>query len=271
MAEKKLYITEEIQIQQNDIHRILSREREPLEDYHAAEKLKVGIVAMSQGAGASFLTTSLARFLANTREHNPAVVELGRHSIYDSIGMDKRFAGREFLDFYEVLEKGLSIRSKKNMDEGINWALIIPGHKENNTSLDQKLRIIHGIVGDIILCDFSGCNESDLQLLQHMDQVVFVIDPLPSKILNGYEILEYLTSMTREDKSLIYVINKYNKGVNRRELQGFLKIKKPIYLPMVKHQQIYAAEFMCKIPYSMDDIRNSIKDPLRAIVDRFML
>lgn len=267
--EKKLYITEEIEIQPNKLHRILSRESEPVEDYQATMKLKIGIFSMSQGAGASFLTTSLARFLANTREHFPTVLELGKDSIYDSIGMDKRFAGREFFDFYQALEQGTSIRSKKNMDEGINWILMIPGHKKNQLNSDQKLRLIHSAPGNIVLCDLSGCEERELPMLEHMDQIILVIDPLPSGILRGYDLLQRLNTMIGDENNIIYVINKYNKGVNRRELQGFLQVKKPIYLPMVKHQSVYAAEYLCKTPYSMVDIRNSIKEQLSMIVNRF--
>jgi hypothetical protein len=268
-VEKKLYITEEIEIQPNKLHRILSRESEPVEDYHGTSMLKVGILPMSRGAGASFLTTSLARFLANTRVHFPTVLELGKDSIYDSIGMDKRFAGREFFDFYQALEQGVNIRSKKNMDEGINWILMIPGEIKSLLNSDQKLRLIHSAWGDVVLCDFSGCEERELSMLEHMDYIIFVIDPLPSGILRGYDLLQRLHTTVRDESNIIYVINKFNKGVNRRELQSFLQIKKPIYLPMVKHQSIYTAEYLCKIPYSMSDIRNSIKEQLVQIVNRF--
>jgi Flp pilus assembly CpaE family ATPase len=265
-VEKKLYITEEIEITPNKLHRILSRESEPIEDYHATGKLNIGILSMSRGGGASFLTTSLARFLANTREHFPTVIELGGDSIYDSIGMDKRFAGREFFNFYEALEQGGGIRGKKNMDEGINWILRVSGHKIH-LEHEQKLRLIHGAPGDIVLCDLSGCEEEELTLIQHMDQIIFVIDPLPSGILKGYDLFQRLNTMMKDEK-IIYVINKFNKGVNRRELQGFLQIKKPIFMPMVNYQSIYTAEYLCKIPYSMDDIRSTIKDQLALIVDR---
>ena len=67
------------------MERFLSRESEDVEEYKGIEKLKIGILGISSGVGTSFLTTSMGRYFANTRKYNPAVVELGNHSIFDSI------------------------------------------------------------------------------------------------------------------------------------------------------------------------------------------
>ena len=106
--------------------RILSREASQPERYTEMDKLKVGFVGISAGAGVSFLTGCMARYLANTGRHSPAVIELGSGSLYDSCGMDKRFAGRSWFRFYEALAENRSIRGVRNMDEGINWILRSP-------------------------------------------------------------------------------------------------------------------------------------------------
>jgi hypothetical protein len=93
---------------ERNLERILSREASPVEQYAAMDKLKVGVTGISPGAGASFLAGCLARFLANTGKHSPAVVELGRGSLFDSYGMERRFAeGRISASFRSWLRIGV--------------------------------------------------------------------------------------------------------------------------------------------------------------------
>lgn len=231
------------------------------------DKLKVGIVGMSAHAGASFLAACLARFLSMTGNH-PAVVELGRGNLYDALGMDKHFAGREYCKLFRSAEKGVSLRGKGNIQEGINWVLKSP--EEWNVHLNgmQKLGLINGVKGNLILCDISCEDEDCFQLLQYMDKVVVVIDPLPSKMLARYGFLQSLKSISTPDNTNLYVINKYNRGINRRELADFVKVDKPVYLPMIKPETIYALEYGCKNPYSLPEVKLILEKPLREIAER---
>lgn len=252
------------------LERNLSREASPEEKYDAMEKLKVGIVGISAGAGAGFITGCLARHLANTREHSPVVIELGKGSLYDSFGMDKRFAGRTYFRFYEAIRENKCIRGKRNMDEGINWILKSPQEGKISLTFEQKLRVISFARGDVILCDLSGESEPDYQLLQSMDQVIAVIDPMPSKMLEGYHNLCNLKAMEIERRDMIYVINKMNGGVNRRQMLDFLKIRKPVYLPLVSPESTYTAEYNCKIPYLMSEVKSALRNPLGEIVSMLL-
>lgn len=249
------------------LSRILSRESEEQENYAAIDKLKIGIIGISNGAGVSFISTSLARCLSNTRKHVPAVVEIGKPSIYDSIGMDKRFSDREYFYFFRAMEKGLSIRGKRNMDEGINWMIKSPEEYKIDLNYDHKLRLLNGAVCDILLCDFSGCDQDYIQLLKFMDISIVVIDPLPSKMLEGYEKLLKLKALYESGHSVLYIINKFNKGVNSREMMDFLRVKKPIFLPMVNMECIYTAEYNCKVPYSITEIKKQLQESIVEIIN----
>ncbi len=262
----KLKIMEVSGLLDNELERNLSREASLMEKYDAMEKLKVGIVGISTGAGASFLTGCLSRHLANTRKHSPAVVELGKGSLFDSCGMDKRFAGRTYFRFYEAIRENKSIRGMRNMDEGINWILKSTEEGKISLSFEQKLRLVSHARGDIILCDGSGETDPDYPLLQSMDQIIAVIDPMPSKMLEGYHTLCNLKVMEIERGNIIYVINKMNSGVNRRQMLDFLKIRKPIFLPLVSPQSTYTAEYNCKIPYMLSEVKSTLQNPLGEIV-----
>lgn len=250
----------------NCMGRILSREAAVAEKFSAMEKLKIGIVGISGNAGASFVTGCLARYLANTKKHTPAVIELGKGSLYDTYGMDKRFAGRPYFHFYKALEENKSVRGIQNMDEGINWILRSPEEEKINLTFEQKLRLASHAKGNVILCDLQGEREEDYQLLQSMDQIIAVIDPLPSKMLEGYGRLCTLKAYEANHGEIIYVINKFNKGVNKRQMLDFLNLKNPVFIPLVNVENIYTAEYNCKIPYTMSEVKSVLQSPLIGIV-----
>lgn len=247
------------------IGRILSREAPETEKCAGLDKLKVGMIGISPGSGVSFLTGCLARYLANARKYSPAVVELGKGSLFDSFGMDKRFAGRSWFRFYLALTDNRSIRGMHNMDEGINWILRSPGEEKISLSFAQKLRLTGQAGGNVILCDFSGTEDPDFQLLRSMDQIIAVIDPMPSKMLAGYQALCSLKELEVGGNGITYVISKMNKGVNRRQMLDFLRLRNPVFLPLVDPESIYTAEYNCKIPYTMGTVRNALRNPLEEI------
>ncbi|MBR0598931.1 hypothetical protein [Sinanaerobacter chloroacetimidivorans] len=271
MADQLHLITEDLDHGNQRMNRVLSREGERRETATPLDKIKVGIVGISHGAGVSFLTACLAKYLANTREFHPAVVELGNGCIFDSAGMDKRFAGREYFYFFKALREGRSIRGKRNMEEGINWVLKSPAEMDITLDTDQKLRLINQASGNLILCDCSQYEKGNQRLLSHMDQIIAVIDPLPSRMLEGYHRLCELKSVESRCQNVIYIINKYNRGINRREMMDFLRLRRPIFLPMVAAENIYTAEYICKIPYSIQEVRNQLHEPMKEIAESIKL
>lgn len=243
------------------MERILSREAPLIENHDEYDQWKVGVTGISKSAGTSFLTGCLARYLANTGRHSPAVVELGKGSLYDSFGMDKRFAGRAWNYFYSALQEKKIIRGWRNMDEGINWVIRTPEEEKINLSFEQKLRLISHTRGDVILCDVPAETDQDCQLLLCMDRIIAVIDPMPSKMLEGYNTLSRLKALETDKREIIFVINKMNRGVNRRQLLDFLSIKKPLFLPLISPELIYTAEYNCRIPYAIGEVKTALRAP----------
>lgn len=250
------------QDQKPEIERVLSREAMESEQYHGMDRLRVGIIGISAGAGAGFITGCLARYLANTGKHEPSVVELGTGSLFDSYGMDKRFAGRFWFPFYQALADGTCIRGRRNPDEGINWILRSPKEEKIRLSFEQKIRLTAQAAGDVILCDLSG-EEIDFELVKSMDRTLVLIDPMPSRMLAGYGDLCRFRS--GEAEAAIYAINKMNRGVNGRQMADFLKLKQPILIPLVDPEFIYNAEYNCRIPYSVREVKKCLQEPMGAI------
>lgn len=265
------------------MNRVLSREF-IIEENISSGKAKIGIIGLSPSAGATFLTLCFSEFLSKTLKYKVTVAEVNDCAIYDAMALDKHFVDRNYFSFHEAVIKGASVRGKRNIDEGINWAARMPEDRKKDMDIIHKLRLINNLTGDLIICDFSGEHNAECfspkyksealslnkRLMEDMDYIIFVIDPMPSKILGNFERLKLIKSI-EPTKPVIFVVNKYNDGVNLKEMNDFLKIKKPIFFPIVSSEVLYKAEYNCKSPFSQREVRNKIIESLNKLYQALKL
>ncbi|MCI8631477.1 MAG: hypothetical protein HFG67_04275 [Firmicutes bacterium] len=297
------------------------------------EKIKVGIAGCGCRAGASFTATSLAVLAARTSDRRVAFVQsdadmykfefpinarkfckLQKTNLYDALGMDKRFAGRHFTDFFGLIERGMSIRNIRNVDEQINWALRIPvsGNsyigpsqyeclsnngkakevaqihdgildKESSMLFSEELqyreeeylilaRLINNVAGDFTVCDFGSGQFADFKnpLYLDMDTLVCVLDPLPSKLLESADMINEIRLMEAKGQKIIWILNKDNGGVNRRELRDFLGniLSRAYVIPLMDERLFYSAEYNCEIPFDKREIHEKTKSVFGEILQK---
>ncbi len=244
----------------------------------ATDKVKIGIWGISPGAGATFFTLCFSKFLAESKQHETAVVEVGGNNIFCAMGLDKHFASKEYFKCYTSASEGQSLRGKGNFDEGINW--VVRHEDEGAIDLDpgQELRLINNALGEYIICDLSGepfkgngCHKAGgetermrYRIAEDMDFIFCLIDPLPSKMIGSFSRFQSILQI-QENIPTIFIVNKMNKGVNLKELRDFLKIKSYFTIPMVNADALYSAEYNCKSPYSQREIKNQINETLEKI------
>lgn len=244
------------------------------------ERIKIGVVPICRGAGATLIATSLARILSENEKNRISFIEilktreLGGRLTFDSLGIDRRFAGRKFTDVFQLTLQGVNTRGITNIDDGINWILHTPKTnpplkilEEDKTvmgSLDN-LRVINNAPGDIIVCDFEIHREFR-ELLTDMDVLIVVIDPMPSSLIAGFEILGYCKLIEEKGGKIFWIINKDNGGVNKRELHKFIKLKELHYIPFINSQELYSAEYNCLLPISNREVRSILHNPLNKII-----
>lgn len=258
------------------LNRIFVREQSDGEYCIRNKKFKIGVIGMSASVGTSFIASSIAKELSNEKEKNIAYVEVNysdeKTFLYDSLGMDKRFAGKNYYDFYEDIAEGKNIVGLINLDERINWALYLPESKKKTNIKEleaiELCRLINNIAGDYIVCDINKGKKFE-EILKEMDVIVFVIDPLPSKLIKGYELFCYIKKCQLVGQKIIWVVNKYNEGINKREFYDFMRMKHFIKIPIIPQEDIYLSEYNCKIPYSLKAINTSIKDNILQILHQF--
>jgi len=169
---------------------------------------------------------------------------------------------------------GETVRGITNIDDGINWILHKPKDKNTVNNQDKEsysqrnsnnLRMIHHAAGDIISCDFEMHGQV-MELLPDMDVLIVVIDPMPSSLLAGFQMLAYCKSLEEKGHRIFWIVNKDNGGINKRELHQFLKLKELHYIPLIKGDELYSAEYNCLLPISSRQIRIALESPLNKII-----
>jgi len=216
---------------------------------------RIGIVSAMCGAGGKFIAANYACFLAEEGE-KPAVLELGGSGLYDVLGMDKRFAGRTFFP------RG----GPPNIAAGVNWSLLLPDSTAGPESMErfyERLRLIDRTEGTVVLCLLNGLSpaERDL-LLRDMDASLLVVDPLPSRLLGTADVLRL---SDREEKRILPLVNKMNGGVKRHELTSFLGMRAFPEIPLVPAEEIYRAEYACRVPYESKEVRDLLRPAFRKL------
>ncbi len=186
--------------------------------------------------------------------------------IYESIGGEKRFANREFAPFYSLVKKRKYIRGIKNMDAGINWALMTSYESKIGYALTalEEARLINNIYGDVIICDMGS--ELKNSRLDEMDKIICVVDPMPSRLIGCRAVYQKLKEEEHKGKEIIWIINKANGGINKKCFREYIKIKKPITIPLIRPEYFYTAEYNCRLPFEQREIKNKVRGQFEEIV-----
>ena len=253
---------------------------------------RIGVLSASDGAGGRFVASNLACYLAG-EGRRPAVLELGKPGLYDALGMDKRFAGRTFFP------QG----GPPNVAAGVNWSLIppdgeaasqasrtesadggtvplqrrergngetalaLPGERNGDDAMErfyERLRRIDRVEGDVVLCVLNGMAERERNLfLRDMDVTLLVFDPLPSKLLASCEAVKLARD---EEKRVAPIVNKMNGGVKKHELCAFLGVRTAPEVPLVPAEEIYRAEYACRVPYEAKAVAELLRPSFRRIM-----
>lgn len=225
------------------------------------ESVRIAVVSASPGAGASFVCGCLAAVLRE--RFSVTVAELGHPYFYPALGMEKRFVLRKFTSCSELLKSGKSVRKLNNIDDGINWALMRP-ERDAAPEPSELFRLIYNLPGEVLILDCSGLKEELLRsALPEADKVVLVVDPMPTKLISAFPLLEY---MRLRLPACITVINKMNKGVRKGELASLIGTKKYISMPCVPAELLYEAEYRSSLPWNSKAVSSLLSDALRDLV-----
>ena len=247
----------------------------PLEQgvFEDAAKIKIGVVGISPGAGATFIASRIAYELGK-RAEGICYVEAAQSPrlAAHSLSLAKIFRKTNFADCFGNWEQGLSPGSRANIFENVNWVLRNPytANTERRRSSVSKIGIttpefstlpplgIPGIAERIPYERIPGrymvVDAPPLDTLVEMDLVVCVAEPLPSALISAEETVKALRENRIRTKRgfspamnhptpCLWVLNKDNPKVSHRELEGFMKLKFDFVVPLLDPKEFYRAEY----------------------------
>lgn len=224
------------------------------------QQMNIGVTGLCRSAGSTFLAAALAFFyhdkgnyLTFTQCLTPSTCN---QLLYDAVAMDQRFASRQFHDIYRRIFEGQTVRGLTNMELGINWILPTPWCCENMADLDSDLRsrLIANAKGDICIFDLAAEPAWDAFLMD-MDRLVVVVDPMPSRMIRHSSRFSMLKSLELSGTPIQWIVNRAGSGINRRQVRGYLKNNRPIWIPEMDSSLFYADEFACRFPWENKEIR----------------
>ncbi len=228
--------------------------------------VKIGVFGAFPGAGVSLIAGSLAYFAADpgpekgddgrgiqaataspaNRPYNPSVAELGTPYFYRALSFEKREGLYNFMSYTDALEKRSRLSDLENLNQRINWLIKKPDESPDPPEASKLYRFISRAPGDPVIFDCSGIfGEAALDLAAEMDVRIFVLDPMPTKLLAAYS---YISGFLLEDPGAIVTVNKMNSGVPASELKLLLGRRRFITIPYIPAEIRYRAEFSSVLP-----------------------
>ncbi len=229
--------------------------------FEDAAKIKIGVVGVSPGAGATFVASRLAYELARQAD-GVCYVEAsqGPRLSSHSLSLSKVFKKEQFADYFGSWEQGLSAGCRTNLFENVNWVLRNPYAPNAQRVPNAPSRLnAPGIPGGGIPYEripgrYMVVDMPPLGSLSSMDLVVCVVDPLPSSLLAAEGTIRSIRENRIKTKRgfapamnhptpCLWVLNKDNPKVSHRELERFMKIKFDFAVPMMNPEEFYRAEY----------------------------
>lgn len=240
--------------------------RENHEKGREPRQINIGVTGLGRGVGTTLTASSLALYLAG-EGYSTTFTQCGDTGktnglIFVAAAMDKRFYGREFIDFYEEIAAGRTVRNRRNMESGVNWRLMTPEDVETRVALGraEKTRLMSGTGDDVCVFDIepgSGFEE----FLPDMDVILAVVDPLPSRMTSDIEAFRRLLAMEGNGTCrFIWLVSGVNSGVSKRQVRNFIRSSEISWIGRVPAEVIYRNEYRCRFQWEDEDVKAVFSD-----------
>jgi hypothetical protein len=228
----------------------------------------IGVVSLSQGSGASFFCMNFAKALSDFMKVSVIEMPLLKPYMYYYLGLNA-LCSEELVDFAsyahlinenKALNSNYYVHSKNN---DMYWIISDASkYQIDDWDFTKMMRLLY-------MPKPSSMNIVDLgdklfdpsisNIIEQFYMIIVLIDPMVPNVLNNFENLEKIKSLQDEKSIHIeYVVNKYNKGINKYELIDFLNLKPLLYLPHINSKHIYKAVYEADIPYNNFDVKTEL-------------
>jgi hypothetical protein len=196
-------------------------------------------------------------------------------------GLDKRFAGNRFTDFYQLHKAGQPLDRKVNLHKGINWVVwrdslpalesegTVPGSSSAENGSPESLSALGEDIGPLPVGRLAGsfivADSPPWEDLKEYDLVLAVMDPLPSRIYAGAAMYQALKEAAGEGMEILWVVNRDNEAVDHGTLGRFLRLKHFFSVPLIQETCFYESQYGCKLPVEVLLPGGKEKEALEAL------
>lgn len=203
------------------------------------QKFVIGVAGIGMGAGATFTAMGLA-FRMGEMTSGVTYIEGKPHeaagvSPYRLLAVDG--------EFRRIAERKEYGTGRLNLYKKVNWKIHKPQKVQDAQGEEQDYR---QVPGKIIIVDSPVC-------FGDVDMAVAVADPFPPRITAGLNTFKELRELDAESSALhrrvLWLINKSDGGMARRETERFLKLKFDFEQIMLPGEVFYKAAYSCSQPF----------------------
>ena len=237
----------------------------------------VGIINLSPGAGATFLSILLSQACSD-RDLTCALLEYpyspkGTATLYDQLYLEQKFHKKSFYSIPRVIRNGGFVDAK-NVYLMDNLAVLAAGKDDGeNWTYENHLHYIHSYKSSIKIMDIGSAKHNEIhdenikKILKQLDYCFVVIDPLPHAFLANKNRFVELVNLKETHQNINFIFNKWNKEGTKLFTNDLpINYKEVLKAPYIERATLYKGYSNLKQPYHQKDV----KDKMGAFIDEFI-
>ncbi len=203
-------------------------------------KNNIAIINLSQGAGSTFITLNLA-YMLRDKKMDAAVIEIPNENMK--------------ADIFNIICDEPEISEKTFIKNGIRF-YVNSNLKIHDWSKEDRIEFISSISKEsnmnIYDIGSQALDENTNFLFNVIDTAIIVIDPMPYKLLQAEERIKSIKMLGEKSVDVIYVLNKYIKDLNKKDIEKYLQIKVSSCVPFINPEPLYAAYYSNQTVYQFE-------------------
>jgi len=233
-------------------------------------KNNIAIINLSKGAGSTFITLNIA-YMLKSKNIDVAVVEVPHKEMKADIYNIISDSDNDYISLAELIASNVSDVNKKNTFVKNNIKFYVNNKKISNWDANNNMEFINYISKESTINIYDiGSQEIDENIsfiLNIIDVVIVIVDPIPYKLLQAEERIYPIKKLGERNINIVYALNKYIKDLNKKDIERYLDIKFSSVIPFIKPETLYASYYSNQTVYNIekDEI---FKDSLSKILNQ---
>lgn len=243
--------------------------------YSNIEHKTVGILSLTRRSGSTFLATNLAKALT---DYNLLIslieVPFNQPYICDMVGLDQ-YAESKGIEFYSPItvigENKEVARDKVICKDNIMFYCQNPSATPLSWDRMKTLKLIYsGRRYPVSIIDIGYNYDKAVDFINDLDLILVIFEATPPDLMNNFETLKRLQQLKLDGYNIEFILNRDNSGINKCELEKYMKITPLGSIPDIPANLIYKALYRNDIPYTYKKARDLLNPCLRKITSKIL-